>query len=102
MGAKLLYEKVKFKSLTQRLIYFIIINYNVICMEMETTFKVKVRRIGSSLGVLIPKQMIEKKKIKEGEEIEISLLKRRKDLITKAFGIAKGAAPFIRENVDRV
>jgi antitoxin component of MazEF toxin-antitoxin module len=71
-------------------------------MEMETTFKVKVRRIGSSLGVLIPKQMIGKKKIKEGEEIEISLLKRRKDLIIKAFGVAKGAGPFIRENVDRV
>jgi antitoxin component of MazEF toxin-antitoxin module len=71
-------------------------------METETTFKVKVRRIGSSLGVLIPKQMIGKKRIKEGEEIEISLLKRRKDLIARAFGIAKGAGPFVRENSDRV
>jgi hypothetical protein len=71
-------------------------------MEMETTFKVKVRRIGSSLGVLIPKQMVGRKKIKEGEEIEISLLKRRRDLISTAFGIAKGAGPFIRENSDRV
>lgn len=69
---------------------------------METIFKVKVRKIGSSLGVLIPKQMIKGKRIKEGEEIEISLLKRRKDLIAKAFGIAKGAGPFRRENMDRV
>ena len=69
---------------------------------METVFKVKVRRIGSSLGVLIPKRMIDKKKIKEGEEIEISLLKRRKELIAKAFGIAKGAGPFERDNSDRV
>lgn len=71
-------------------------------METETLFKVKVRRIGSSLGVLIPKHMIGKEKIKEGEEIEISLLKRRKELIAKAFGIAKGAGPFTRENTDRV
>ena len=69
---------------------------------METVFKVKIRRIGSSLGVLIPKQMIQNKKIKEGEEVEISLLKKRKDLIDKAFGIAKGAKPFVRYNVDRV
>lgn len=69
---------------------------------METVFKVKVRRIGSSLGVLIPKRMISKKKIKEGEEIEISLLKRRKELISKAFGIAKGAGPFERDSLDRV
>lgn len=69
---------------------------------METIFKAKVRRIGSSLGVLIPKQMIENKKIKEGEEIELSLLKRRKELISKAFGIAKGAGPFEREYLDRV
>jgi len=69
---------------------------------METVFKVKVRRIGSSLGILIPKRMISKKKIKEGEEIEISLLKRRRELIAKAFGIAKGAGPFERDNSDRV
>lgn len=69
---------------------------------METVFKVKIRRIGSSLGVLIPNQIIQNKNIKEGEEVEISLLKKRKELIAKAFGIAKGAKPFIRYNVDRV
>lgn len=69
---------------------------------METIFKVKIRKIGTSLGVLIPKKMIENKEIKEGEEVEISLLKKRKDLITKMFGIAKGAKPFERYNMDRI
>lgn len=69
---------------------------------METIFKVKIRKIGTSLGVLIPKQLIANKSIKEGEEVEIAILKKRKELIAKAFGIAKGAGPFIREHADRV
>ena len=62
----------------------------------------KIRRIGTSLGVLIPKQLIADKSIKEGEEVEIALLKKRKDLIAKAFGIAKGAGSFERHSIDRV
>ena len=41
-----------------------------------TLFKSKVRRVGTSLGVLIPKEFVEKEKIKEGEEVEVSLLKK--------------------------
>lgn len=69
---------------------------------MDTLIKVKVRRIGTSLGVLIPKNLIKNKNIKVGEEIEITLLKKRKDLIVKFFGIAKGARPFHRESLDRL
>jgi antitoxin component of MazEF toxin-antitoxin module len=69
---------------------------------MGTIFKAKIRKIGSSLGVLIPKTLIDNKEIKEGEEVEISLLKKRKDLIAKLFGIAKGAKPFERYNIDRI
>jgi antitoxin component of MazEF toxin-antitoxin module len=69
---------------------------------METVFKVKIRRIGTSLGVLIPKRLITEKSIKEGEEVEIALLKKRKDLIAKVFGIAKGAGHFERRAIDRV
>lgn len=69
---------------------------------MDTIFKVKIRRIGTSLGVLIPKQLIKNKKIKVGEEVEIALLKRRKGLIAKAFGITKGSGPFVRESIDRI
>jgi antitoxin component of MazEF toxin-antitoxin module len=69
---------------------------------MDAVFKVKIRRIGTSLGVLIPKQLIADKSIKEGEEVEIALLKKRKDLVAKVFGIAKGSRHFERHAVDRV
>ncbi len=69
---------------------------------MESLFKVKVRRIGTSFGVLIPKKLLKENKIKLGEEIEIALLKRQKlEAIQKLIGITKGAAPFRREHADR-
>jgi antitoxin component of MazEF toxin-antitoxin module len=68
----------------------------------EMLFKTKIRRIGTSFGVLIPRKIIERNKIKKGEEIEIALLKKRKlKLIEKAFGIAKGAGGFNRQEPDR-
>ena len=70
---------------------------------MESVFKAKVRRIGTSLGVLIPKELLQEKKISEGDEIELSILKKRKELIDRAFGIAKGIGPFTRAiEEDRV
>lgn len=70
---------------------------------MPELFRTKVRRVGTSLGVLIPKGLIEKQRIKEGEEVEIGLLKEnRLKLIEKAFGIAKGAKSFERERRDRI
>jgi putative transposon-encoded protein len=35
---------------------------------MPELFKAKVRKVDSSLGILIPKEVIGKQKIKEGEE----------------------------------
>jgi putative transposon-encoded protein len=70
---------------------------------MVQTFKTKIRRIGSSLGVLIPKKMIKQNKIKLGEEIEMSILKRQRlEVIEGLIGIAKGGPRFKRENSDRV
>ena len=70
---------------------------------MGKVFEAKVRRVGTSLGLLIPKEIAEKEKIKEGERVEVGLLKKRKlELIEKAFGIAKGAKPFKRERVERL
>ncbi len=70
---------------------------------MPELFKAKVRRVGTSLGVLIPKELAKKAKIKEGEEIEIGLLKRRSlEDVLKLVGTAKGAKPFERDRTDRV
>lgn len=66
-------------------------------------FKAKVRRVGTSLGVLLPKEITEKEHIKEGEEIELGVLrKKRLEEIEKMFGIARGAKPFERDRADRI
>lgn len=70
---------------------------------MPELFKTKVRKVGTSLGVLIPKELIEKEKIKEGEEVEVGLLKQRKlEEVLKLIGTAKGTKPFERDRTDRV
>ncbi len=69
---------------------------------MPRAFKAKVRRVVTSLGVLVPKELSEKEHIKEGDEIELGIL-RKNDLkeIERVFGIAKGAKPFERDRTDR-
>ena len=54
----------------------------------------KTRKVGGSLVVTLPKELVETKKIKEGEIIEISVKKLRKD----GFGILKGVGPFTLED----
>lgn len=66
-------------------------------------FKAKVRKVGTSLGVLLPKELTQKEHIKEGEEVEIGLLKRRKlEEVLKLMGTAKDAKPFERDRTDRI
>lgn len=70
---------------------------------MPELFRAKVRKVGTSLGILIPKEVIEKQKIKEGEEVEVGLLKQRKlEEVLRLIGTAKGAKPFERDRIDRV
>lgn len=70
---------------------------------MSDLFKAKVRKVGTSLGVLIPKRVIEEEEIKEGQEVELSLLKRRKlEEVWKLIGTAKGTKPFERDRIDRL
>jgi hypothetical protein len=54
----------------------------------------KTRKVGGSLVVTLPKEIVESKKIKEGEIIEISVKKVRKE----GFGILKGIGPFTVED----
>jgi len=69
---------------------------------MSELFKAKVRRVGTSLGILIPKGIAEQDKIKVGQEIQVSFLKQRKiEEVLKLFGTAKGAKPFERDRTDR-
>lgn len=54
----------------------------------------KTRKVGGSIVVTLPKAIVESQQIKEGEIIEISVKKVRKD----GFGILKGVGPFSAED----
>ena len=72
---------------------------------MAELFKAKVRKVGSSFGVLIPMEVMTKEGIKEGEEVEVGILKqkqRRLAELLKLAGTAKGAGPFERDREDRL
>ncbi|MBI2144836.1 AbrB/MazE/SpoVT family DNA-binding domain-containing protein [Candidatus Woesearchaeota archaeon] len=70
---------------------------------MAELFKAKVRKVGTSYGVLIPMEVVTQEKIREGDEIEVSILKERKlEAIRRLFGSAKGTEPFERDREDRL
>ena len=54
----------------------------------------RTRRIGGSLVVTLPKELVETQKIKENEFLEINVKKCRK----KGFGILKGMKSFTVED----
>jgi len=54
----------------------------------------KTRKVGGSLVVTIPKKVVDSQKIKEGEIVEITVKKVRKD----GFGILKGMKSFTAED----
>ncbi|MEM5879000.1 MAG: hypothetical protein QXU74_00715 [Candidatus Aenigmatarchaeota archaeon] len=68
---------------------------------MAETFKAKVRSVGTSLGILIPKEIAEKEKVKEGEIIQVSIVKPNLKEVMKLFGTAKDASKFERDHKDR-
>jgi antitoxin component of MazEF toxin-antitoxin module len=55
---------------------------------------VKTRRVGGSLVVTLPKELVENKKIREGEILEIAVQKKRRD----GFGVLRGMKPFTAED----
>lgn len=68
---------------------------------MVEIFKAKVRNVGTSLGILLPGKIVREEKIREGEKIEVSILKKNLKLIEESFGIARGASKFKREHIER-
>ena len=62
--------------------------------DILTECLAKTRKVGGSLVVTLPKELVESKKIKEGEIIQISVKKLRKE----GFGLLKGVGPFTAED----
>ena len=67
---------------------------------MTELLRVKVRRIGTSLGVLLPQEKLRQKHIQEGDEVELALLTHTPDF--SGFGLArKATVPFVRDKKVR-
>ncbi|MGI0003914.1 MAG: AbrB/MazE/SpoVT family DNA-binding domain-containing protein, partial [Candidatus Nitrosotenuis sp.] len=65
-------------------------------------YTTKIRKVGTSFGVLLPKELIKEQKLREGEEVSISVLKKKNiDDVFKMFGAARGAKQFRRDRKDR-
>jgi antitoxin component of MazEF toxin-antitoxin module len=55
---------------------------------------VKTRKVGGSIVVRIPKELVEQEDIREGELVELEVRKARKDW----YGALKGVGSFSRED----
>ncbi len=63
-------------------------------------FESKVRQVGTSFGVLIPKEVVVSDRIKENQMVKVAILKKDVDLLEQSFGSVK-TKPFKREHRDR-
>ena len=63
-------------------------------MAVMSMSLVKTRNVEGSLVVTLPKELVDSMRIREGEIVEITVRKVRKD----GFGILKGLPPFTAEN----
>ncbi|MBI2581413.1 AbrB/MazE/SpoVT family DNA-binding domain-containing protein [Candidatus Woesearchaeota archaeon] len=52
----------------------------------------KARKWGNSVGVILPKEVIEKIGIKAGSEVELLVSARQKNVLKELFGSMKGKA----------
>ena len=63
------------------------------------------RRVGNSLGVIIPSEIIEEMGFHKGDVIQVAILPsgtgRRNELLKKLAGIDKEKSPFKRDKGDR-
>jgi bifunctional DNA-binding transcriptional regulator/antitoxin component of YhaV-PrlF toxin-antitoxin module len=61
--------------------------------------KAKIRRIGTSLGIIIPKEMLEMMKMREGDTV---IIPRIETPVREIRGVLKGTGTvFERESADR-
>jgi antitoxin component of MazEF toxin-antitoxin module len=64
---------------------------------MSDVVESKTTKIGNSLWVLIPKEVVEERKIEEGQLIKIAILdKERNKTVNETFGMFRGAKGFKR------
>ncbi len=72
---------------------------------MAEVFEAKLRRVGNSLGIIIPKEVIQAGGFVEGDTIQVSIIEsnlaERNKLLLAIAGKYKGKEPFVRDKEDR-
>ncbi len=82
-----------------------LIGYYVITSLMSQVFEGRIRRLGNSMAVIIPKEVLEEAGVKEGDVVKLSLpipRERRREALRRVAGVDSHAEPFVREKHDRV
>lgn len=72
---------------------------------MAQVFEGKVRRLGNSMAVIIPSDVLSEVGVHEGDVLKLVIpipLARRRRVWKKIAGIDKGLPPFAREERDRL
>ncbi len=54
------------------------------------SIEIQVKKWGNSLGIVLPKEILDKEGIKEGTQIEIMIQSKQKTKVKDVFGILKG------------
>src|SRR5438876_7969217 len=79
-------------------------SYYVITILMSRVLTGKVRRVGNSMAVIIPKELLEESGASEGDTIKLSLAipkATREAGLESIAGMDRKARPFAREKRDR-
>ncbi len=74
-------------------------------LRMATVFKAKLRKLGNSLAVIVPNQIVKETGTREGDEVKVLLaisLSKRRSALEKFVGKNIGAKPFTRDERDRI
>ena len=55
---------------------------------------VPVRKWGNSLGIVLPKKLVEEAEVAENDLVDVTIVKKKK---TSGFGLCRGTGPFKEE-----
>ena len=80
-------------------------SYNVITISMAEVFEAKLRKIGNSLGVIIPSNLIEELGVHRGDMIHVAIPvisnEKRNELLRRIAGTYQKTKAFKRDKEDR-
>lgn len=68
---------------------------------MSSTFEAKLRRIGNSLGIIIPSEILDELGYGQGDNVKVMIPLKRKERLLALAGMDEGKPRFRRDKRDR-